>query len=80
MSANLFWKGIKEGFHLFGNTLSSVVTLLLLLVTYCIGIGIVAMVAKIKKKQFLPFMHDEKGDTYWYTKQQPTEKDFERLF
>ena len=80
MSAKLFWQGLKQGFHVFGNTLNQTVTFTLLLITYLIGIGIVALPAKIRKKAFLPFMSEEKVETYWITKNKPQEKDFERLF
>ncbi|GEM_PF-3056714 len=56
MLVNSFLNGIKKGFQLFGSTITETITIILLFVTYIIGVGIIALPAKLTKKEFLPFM------------------------
>ncbi len=89
MLVSSFWKGVKKGFHLFGSTVSNTIITILLFITYIIGIGIVAVPAKIAKKEFLPFMHmsstvnqnnEKEPETYWIKRKQSKKEDFERMF
>lgn len=80
MLAKQFVKGFKEGFQAFGGNIAWVVTSALLLMTYVIGIGIVALPARLFfRKEFLPFTK-RKADSYWVPRKEPKKEDFERTF
>ena len=76
-----FWRGWKKGFGLVGGTIGSTVNLILVTFIYFIGVGPVALVAKLFRKQFLPFSRrNEKVDSYWIPRKQQKKGGFERLF
>lgn len=57
-----FINGFKEGQKFFGETVSSLVNLVLLSMVYLFGIGITSVLGKIFKKNFLDL---ENQDSYW---------------
>ncbi|MAF37092.1 hypothetical protein CL622_08315 [archaeon] len=61
----LFLIGIKDGIHAFGEAISLVVNTILLFVAYVVGIGFVAIIAKIKKKHFLRMEIEQTQSSYW---------------
>ena len=76
-----FFSGAKHGFELFGSTLTEFVTLMLLLLTYVLGIGIIAVPARVFGKRFLPFIkRRDYATSYWIARAQPKQRDFERMF
>ncbi len=75
-----FITGLKKGMKLFGESLSTVVNTILLLIVYVIGVGLSAVIAKLFKKHFLDFTHDKKS--YWsdLNLKKKTMKDYYRQF
>lgn len=62
MSLKQFKDGFANGFKDFSHSISKAVSTTLLVLTYIIGVGIVAVAAKVARKKFLP-MH--KQESYW---------------
>ena len=48
-----FFIEMKEGFRIFGHSISAVVNLFLLLIVYVLGIGLVSIPMKLFNKKFL---------------------------
>ncbi|HZX11909.1 MAG TPA: hypothetical protein VFE88_00425 [Candidatus Nanoarchaeia archaeon] len=62
----LFFSGWKQGMHTFGETIAVIINTLLLTVIFVVGIGFVAVCAKIGRKRFLNMKNSEKEkETYW---------------
>ncbi|MDD5254390.1 MAG: hypothetical protein PHG05_04845 [Candidatus Nanoarchaeia archaeon] len=64
-----FFKGIKEGFNLFGNFIGRIVNFVLLLIIYIIAVGPTFTVSRISKKHFLDIKKNKFKETYWIKKQ-----------
>jgi hypothetical protein len=65
MSASMFFKGFKEGMHIFGQNIAILVNTILLLIVYLIGVGMTSLVAKISGKRFLDMRTDKNSSSYW---------------
>lgn len=65
MSLSMFFKGFKEGMHIFGQNIAMLVNTVLLLVVYLIGVGITSIVVKISGKKFLEIKVDKGSSSYW---------------
>ena len=59
-----FWSSFGNGMKNFGQTISSIVNLVLLLFVYVFGIGLTSIIAKISGKVFLD---TKKAKSYWTT-------------
>ena len=60
-----FFRGFKEGMHLFSSRISLLVNTILLFFVYIIGVGFSSVIARITGKQFLTLRLDKKAATYW---------------
>jgi len=83
MKLPTFFKGFYEGFKSFGQSVSTVVNFILLLIVYFVGIGITSIVAKISGKHFLVMKsYDKKSKTTWSKIKIKKEslKNFKRMF
>jgi len=60
----LFIKGLKIGLIEFGYNISRIINLIFLTIIYIFGIGLTALLAKLKKKRFLETKFTHKK-TYW---------------
>ena len=60
-----FFKGFKQGTHIFGTSISSIVNSILLALTYFLAVGLTSIVAKIAHKRFLESKISKKKKTYW---------------
>ncbi len=60
-----FFKGFVEGLKGFGLTINTLISALLLLIVYLIGIGITSIIAKISGKHFLDIQSAPQHETYW---------------
>lgn len=61
----LFFKGLREGMQSFGKIVNKGVASIALFIAYVVGIGLVAMMAKLFGKKFLHLELDKKAPTYW---------------
>jgi len=59
-----FFVGFRKGFKEFGHFVSSIVNFILLLPVYVIGIGLVSVVSKLFRKEFLD-LGKKKKKSYW---------------
>ncbi|RJQ17634.1 hypothetical protein C4573_01500 [Candidatus Woesearchaeota archaeon] len=57
-----FLRGVKKGFRMFAEGISSLINTALLSVVYLAGVGITSMVARIMKKEFLDI---KRKKSYW---------------
>ena len=64
----LFFNQIKLGFKEFGEVLSFLINTLLLFLVFVLGIGIIAIIAKLLKKKFLDLYPDKNLKSYWVSK------------
>lgn len=55
----------KEGFHLFGQCIATLVNSALLLVVYVLGVGIPSLIARLFNKQFLKLKPKVSTTSYW---------------
>ena len=62
MALKEFASGFVSGFKSFSHSISAAVNIAVLTVVYFIGVGIVAIFARIMGKKFLPI---EKKSSYW---------------
>ncbi len=60
-----FIKGIKEGMKAFGEQINRLVNTILLTIVYLIGVGPVAIVAKITGKKFFETRTNKEKESYW---------------
>lgn len=60
-----FLKGFKQGFKNFGYLITIIVNSILLLIVYCLGVGLTSLVAKIVGKNFLQLNLLKRKNTYW---------------
>ena len=60
-----FFKGFKDGFKEFGETITSIVNFFLLLIVYIIGVGITSLIAKATKQKLLELNFKDGRKTYW---------------
>ncbi len=65
MSLSDFVNGFKKGQKGFGEVISSIVNLILLLLVYILGIGLTYIVARFAKNKFLALSPDNEKKTYW---------------
>ncbi len=65
MSVSIFFKGFKEGMHIFGQNIAMLINTLLLLMVYLTGVGITSIIAKVSGKRFLEMKIDNESDSYW---------------
>ena len=63
MSIKLFFKGCKEGMHLFGQNIAIIVNTVLLFIAYIVGVGLTSIIAKISGKKFLEMIRGK--ESYW---------------
>lgn len=61
----LFFNGFKAGMEKFGIMINTMITTLLLLIVYLIGMGITSLAAKVARKRFLLLKGTESESTYW---------------
>jgi hypothetical protein len=60
-----FFKGVKEGQHLFGETIATLINSILLSIVYILGAGSTFLFSKIAGKNFLDKALDKNSKTYW---------------
>lgn len=60
-----FFKGFQNGLKEFGKKVSIIVNTALLLAVYILGVGIPALVARVKHKEFMHERLERKKSTYW---------------
>lgn len=60
-----FLSGFKLGQREFGNTIAMLVNSILLSVVYFFGIGIVSVLGKLFRKDFLEVKIEKNRDSYW---------------
>ena len=60
-----FFKGIKEGFHDFGNGITKIINFILLFLVYFIGVALTSIIAKLFKKHFLNLNKETSKKSYW---------------
>jgi hypothetical protein len=60
-----FYREFKKGMEGFGENIAAVVNTIFLSIVYFLGIGIVALGARIIGKKFLEVKPEEKRKTYW---------------
>lgn len=60
-----FYRGCKEGLHLFGANLSLLINTLLLSFVYVIGVGLASLLGRRANKGFLDIRISAKEKTYW---------------
>ncbi len=65
MSVRKFFKGFRKGTEGFGNNISAIVNLVLLSITYLIGVGFTSLFAKLLRRHFLEMKISRKSRTYW---------------
>lgn len=65
MAIKLFFKGIKVGFHLFGESINKIVNTVLLTVTYFVGVGTAAAIARLQKKKLMDLKTDRTKESYY---------------
>lgn len=58
-------KGIKAGMADFGSAINTLVTSIVLVAVYLVGVGITSMLAKAFSKKFLSTTIDPTAATYW---------------
>ncbi len=63
MSVRDFFKGLKEGMHLFGQNIAILVNSILLFIVYVVGVGVTSLIAKLMGKRFLEM--GKKEGSYW---------------
>ena len=63
-----FFKEFLAGFREFGHLVNNIVTAFVLLLVFIIGVGSVAVYAKLCGKSFLPLQHPETNGSYWLPK------------
>ena len=61
----LLFKGIYEGLGSFGRIVSGIVNFFLLLIIYLLGIGLVSLIFKFRKKKFLSLGWNSELKSYW---------------
>jgi len=64
-AAKPFWSGFHQGTKEFGSYITTLVNTILLSSVYLLGIGVTAIVAKIKKKNFLALKPASDKKSYW---------------
>lgn len=62
-----FIKGLKQGFTLFGEIITTAVNFLLLSIVFIIGVGVTSVISKVIRKRFLQIKFDKDQKTYWQT-------------
>lgn len=62
----MFFRGVKEGFKQFSDTLQWLVNVVLLSLVYFIGVGIVSFQTKLTKKKLLLLKHEKDKKTYYH--------------
>jgi hypothetical protein len=62
MTLRQFFKGFKESFKEFGESIAGIINVVLLSIVYFIGVGITSIIAKVSGKHFLD-MKTKKS--YW---------------
>ncbi len=65
MKLNVVFKSLKEGMTDFGNTISTIINSILLLIVYIIGVGITSIIAKNIGKHFLDMKLSKTKKSYW---------------
>jgi hypothetical protein len=60
-----YFKGFKEGMHIFGQNISIIINSSLLFIVYLVGVGITSIFAKIVGKKFMDIKISKKTKTYW---------------
>ena len=75
---NDFLSGFKEGFQSFGHGVAKVVNVVVLTIVYFLGIGVISVIAKIARKEFLSLKLDYERGTYWEDYEEC--EDYERMF
>jgi hypothetical protein len=58
-----FFTGFREGFTAFGHRVNSVVTVIVLVPVYFVGIGLTAVLGRVTRKKFLVLKPE--GSSYW---------------
>ncbi|MBU1118954.1 hypothetical protein KKH43_03680 [Patescibacteria group bacterium] len=58
-----FFKNYKKGLHFFGESISAIVSSVLLTFVYIVGVGCTAVVARVARKRFIDYNLDKK--TFW---------------
>ena len=75
-SANLFFKGFKNGMQSFGLTITVIINSVMLFAVYFIGVGMSSLFAKLSGKHFLELKTSKQSDSYWIDSECPKkEKD-----
>jgi len=64
MKGKEFIQGLRNGFEEFAKLITNIINFILLLIAYFLGIGPTAILAKIRKKQFLDTKKEER-ESYW---------------
>ena len=75
---NEFLSGFKEGFQSFGHGVAGIVNVVLLAIVYFLGIGVVSVIGKIVRKEFLQLKLDTERESYWEVYE--GHEDYERMF
>lgn len=75
----LFLLGFKNGFHGFGVLMSEMIVAFFLMLIYCFGVGITALLHMIRHNRLLKFSHDDHRDSYWIDLPE-TERKIERYY
>ena len=77
---NIFLVGFRKGFTAFGHRVNDVITFLVLVPVYFIGVGITSIIGRLAKKKFLDI--NPSGDTYWINvdEKEDTLDDYRRSF
>jgi len=65
MKKNLFVAGFKSGFEKFGRSIAAVVNVVILGITYFIGVGISSLLSKLFHKSNLDMKMDKGDVSYW---------------
>ncbi len=60
-----FFKGLSLGSKSFGKDLSSFVNAVILSIVYFLGIGVISIIAKLFRKNFLEMKPSDGKDGYW---------------
>ncbi len=79
MKTGNFLAGYKEGFLLFGKTLSNLIHIILLSLIYFIGVGLTSIICRLRGKKFLELKQDKNKISYWEDKE-IDEKNIHRMF
>ena len=64
-SATLFFKGLHNGFKLFGNVVNTFIVSSILFFVFIFGIGIVSVISKTFGKRFIILKQDPGRKSYW---------------